>query len=101
LGGVLGIKCVSIFNDEVRVEQFVRVFVRIGGGRLGARVRALLGARKAKSPDRITCWSRATMAHSMALTGGSCCATAQTATSPEMRSPACRCNRRALRECPW
>src|SRR5260370_658073 len=36
LGGVLGIKCVGIFNEEVRVEQFVRVFVRIGGGRLGA-----------------------------------------------------------------
>ncbi len=36
LGGVLGIKCVGIFNEEVRVEQFVRVFVRIGCGRLGA-----------------------------------------------------------------
>src|SRR6266478_2689077 len=36
LGGVLGIKCVGIFHEEVRVEQFVRVFVRIGGGRGGA-----------------------------------------------------------------
>src|SRR5260370_41001870 len=36
LGGVLGIKCVGVFNEQVRVEQFVRVFVRIGGGRLGA-----------------------------------------------------------------
>ncbi len=36
LGGVLGIKCVGILNDEVGVEQFVRVFVRIGSGRLGA-----------------------------------------------------------------
>jgi hypothetical protein len=36
LGGVLGIKCVGVFNDEVCVEQFVRVFVRIGCGRLGA-----------------------------------------------------------------
>src|SRR6266849_1150035 len=36
LGGVLGIKCVGIFNEQVRVEQFVRVFVRVGGGRLGA-----------------------------------------------------------------
>src|SRR6266853_3492666 len=36
LGGVLGMQCVGIFNEEVGVEQFVRVFVRIGGGRLGA-----------------------------------------------------------------
>src|SRR5882762_4398420 len=36
LGGVLGIECVGIFHEEVRVEQFVRVFVRIGGGRGGA-----------------------------------------------------------------
>jgi hypothetical protein len=46
LGGVLSIQCVGIFNGQVRVEQFVRVFVRIGGGRRGTRVRALLGARK-------------------------------------------------------
>ena len=32
LGGVLGIKCVGVFHEEVGVEQFVRVFVRIGGG---------------------------------------------------------------------
>lgn len=36
LGGVLGIKCVGIFNEQVRVEQFVRVFVRIGFGWGGA-----------------------------------------------------------------
>jgi len=36
LGGVLGIKYVGIFNEQVRVEQFVRVFVRIGCGRRGA-----------------------------------------------------------------
>src|SRR5437899_7238586 len=33
---VLGIKCVGIFDEQVRVEQFVPVFVRIGCGRLGA-----------------------------------------------------------------
>jgi len=33
LGGVLGIKCVGIFNEQVRVEQFVRVFVLVGCGR--------------------------------------------------------------------
>src|SRR3984893_4092310 len=32
---VFGIKCVGIFNEQVRVEQFVLVFVRIGGGRRG------------------------------------------------------------------
>jgi hypothetical protein len=36
LGGALGITCVGIFHDEVPVEQFVRVFVRIRGGRRGA-----------------------------------------------------------------
>jgi len=64
LGGVLGIDCVGIFNEQVRVEQFVRVFIRIGCRRLGAadgcglylqpakiKVRALLGARKGKSPE--------------------------------------------------
>ena len=42
LGGVLGIKGVGIFNERVGVEQFVRVFVRIGcaterGAGAGAR----------------------------------------------------------------
>src|SRR6202040_321977 len=36
LGGVLGVKCVGICNEQVGVEQFVCVFVRIGCGRLGA-----------------------------------------------------------------
>src|SRR6266852_6139200 len=36
LGGVLGIQCVGIFNEQVRIEQFVPVFVRVGCGRLGA-----------------------------------------------------------------
>jgi hypothetical protein len=36
LGGVFGIKSVGIFHEQVGVEQFVRVFVRIGGGRRGA-----------------------------------------------------------------
>ena len=36
LGCVLGIKCVGIFDEQVRVEQFVPVFARIGCGRLGA-----------------------------------------------------------------
>src|SRR5258705_1502559 len=36
LGGVLGIECVGVFHEEVGVEQFVRVFIRIGGGRGGA-----------------------------------------------------------------
>ena len=46
LGGVLGIKCVGIFNEQVGVEQFVRVFVRIGCGRLGgAEMNRLLVAR--------------------------------------------------------
>jgi hypothetical protein len=43
---VLGIKCVGIFDEQVRVEQFVPVFVRIGCGRLGAaEVNRLLVAR--------------------------------------------------------
>src|SRR6266851_3632981 len=32
LGCVLGLKCVGIFDEQVRVEQFVPVFVRIGCG---------------------------------------------------------------------
>ena len=36
MGCVLGIKCVGIFDEQVRVEQLVPVFVRIGCGRLGA-----------------------------------------------------------------
>ncbi len=36
LGCVLGIKRIGIFDDYVRVEQFVPVFVRIGCGRFGA-----------------------------------------------------------------
>src|SRR6059058_551984 len=36
LGGVLGIKRVGIFNEQVGIEQFVRVFVRVGGGWRGA-----------------------------------------------------------------
>ena len=48
-GGELGIEGVRIVDVEVGVEQFVGVFVRIGGGRLGAaKVEA--------------CRSRATMA---------------------------------------
>jgi hypothetical protein len=43
---VLGIKCVCIFDKYVCVEQFVRIFVRIGGGRLGAaEVNRVLVAR--------------------------------------------------------
>jgi len=34
LGSVLGIKRIGIFDEQVRVEQFVPVFVRIGCGRL-------------------------------------------------------------------
>ena len=46
LRGVLGIKCVGFFDEHVRVEQFVPVFVRIGCGRLGAaEVNHLLVAR--------------------------------------------------------
>ena len=33
---VLRIKRVCILDKEVRVEQFIRIFVRIGCGRLGA-----------------------------------------------------------------
>jgi hypothetical protein len=33
VGGVLGIKRICVFDREVCVEQFVRVFVRIGNGR--------------------------------------------------------------------
>lgn len=33
VGSVLGIKRVCIFDIEVCVEQFVRIFVRIGCGR--------------------------------------------------------------------
>src|SRR5690242_9362579 len=36
LGGVLGVEHVRIFDRQVCIEQFVRVFVRIGSGRLGA-----------------------------------------------------------------
>ena len=43
---VLGIKCVGIFDEQVRVEQFLLVFVRIGCGRQGApEVNRLLVAR--------------------------------------------------------
>src|SRR5438477_214402 len=46
LGCILGIECVGIFNEQVRVEQFVPVFFRIGSGRLGAaEVNYLLVAR--------------------------------------------------------
>ena len=46
LGCVLGIKCIGIFDQQVRVEQFFPVFVRIGSGRLrAAEVNHLLVAR--------------------------------------------------------
>src|SRR5579871_209589 len=46
LSCVLGIKYIGIFDEQVRVQQFVPVFVRIGGGRLGAaEVNHLLVAR--------------------------------------------------------
>ena len=47
LGGVLGIKRVGIFHEQVRVERFVPVFVRIGSGRGGAaEMNHLLAARR-------------------------------------------------------
>src|SRR5713101_2234052 len=55
-------------------SQFVRVFVRIGCGRLGAtEMNHLLVAPRWRRP-------------------------ADPATSPDMRNQACLCNRRALRE---
>src|SRR5271170_5653981 len=46
VGCVLGIKRVCIFDKEVCVEQFVRIFVRIGRGRLGtAKVNRVLVTR--------------------------------------------------------
>src|SRR5947199_1903637 len=53
-GCVLGIKCVGIFHEEVRVEQLVAVFVRIGSGRLGAaEVNRLLVSRHNRIHRRI------------------------------------------------
>lgn len=36
LGGVLGIEGVGVFHEDVGVEEFFGVFVRVGGGRFGA-----------------------------------------------------------------
>ena len=35
-GCVLRMKRVCVLNDQVGVEQFVRIFVRVGSGRVGA-----------------------------------------------------------------
>jgi hypothetical protein len=104
LGGVLGIKCVGIFNEQkkswakarplqnqrqrrakpwekatgsrrkgTQVEQFVQVFVRIGGGRLGAAEMNHLLVARHDGVDRRILPRPQTFETKLACVIGECC----------------------------
>jgi hypothetical protein len=73
LGGVLGIECVGVFDEEVCVEQFVRVFVGIGCGRGGAAEMNHLLVARHDGVDRRILLSAQTREAKLAGVIGECC----------------------------
>src|SRR5260370_36166363 len=109
LGGVLGIKCVGIFNEQKKNRAKARPPQNPGRRQRRAKARPLQRhASRAIRPGICPDWLWAARRSGNESPAGRAprwrrpadrSATRQWATSPDMRNQACLCNRRALREC--